>query len=122
MKAQWGHAAEFIETNARVESDVAVFSAPQVSASYIQDPFDYYYTGELQKFVITAGTGDTQELTAFTDKAVRGRDRLWLIMSHGGTKVPIRSYLESRYGSEAILSENQFKGVLIILFDVSSGK
>lgn len=127
QKNYWRQTAEFIAANARVESDVLVFSTSRTGASYIQNslytgvqvPFNYYYTGELQELVISTSVDDTEKLAAFVDEASRGKERLWLILSYGGQDVPIRYYLESRYGSESILIDKEFKGIRVMLFDLS---
>lgn len=115
VKPQWREVANFIEISSKVDTDVAVFCA-----SYIQRPFAYYYKGELQQFGIGKNVEDTQELAALVDNAVQEKDRLWLILAHVDQKAPIRPYLEDRYGIEAVLLEQKFKGILVILFDFSA--
>ena len=103
-KLPWREVANFVATNSDMDRDAAVFCQP-----FIQLPFDYYYTAELEGVGISKTVGDTQELAALVDSAVRGKDRLWLVLSYGGQDAPIRSYLVGRYGSEAILLEKQFR-------------
>jgi hypothetical protein len=115
VKSQWREVANFIEINSKVDTDVAVFYQ-----SYIQSPFAYYYKGELQQFGVAKNVEDTQELAALVDNAVQEKDRLWLILAYVDQKAPIRLYLEDRYGIEAVLLEQKFKGILVILFDFSA--
>jgi hypothetical protein len=115
IKSQWREAANFIEINSKVETDIAIFCA-----SYIQRPFTYYYKGELQRLGIDRNIEDSKELAALVDDMVQEKDRLWLILAHTDQNGPIRRYLEDKYTIDAILLEQKFEGILIILFDLSA--
>ena len=114
-KAQWREAAVFIEMNSNADSDVAVFCA-----SFFQNPFNYYYKGELERLGISNRVSDIQKLGAFVDSAVDGKDRLWLILDSGSQTAPIRGYLVDRYGSKSIILEKEFHRISIILIDLST--
>jgi len=113
-KAQWREAANFVELNSRVDSDVIVFCA-----SFCRTPFNYYYKGSLPQFRIGTNVGKTKALDTFVDDAVDGKDRLWLVLGHGGQMAPIRTYLRDRYGSRSIIVREEFFGVSVLLFDLS---
>jgi mannosyltransferase len=112
IKNQWREVATFIETNSK-DSDVIVFCAP-----YVQNPFDYYYTGGLQKFGIAKALTDTQQISTLLENEIREKDRLWLVLSHGGQDSPVHRYLE-RYDGGSIVIEKKFIGILVLLFDLS---
>ena len=93
VKEQWREVASLVELNSK-GNDVIIFCA-----DYCQVPFDYYYKGDLPEFGIGKGVEETQELATFVDNAVQGKDRLWLILSHGSEEAPIRSYLVTDMGA-----------------------
>jgi len=113
QKAQWREAANFVELNSRVDSDVIIICKP-----WRKVPFNYYYKGNLPEFGIGKNVEDSQELTTFVDDAVRERARLWLILSHDARSAPIHWYLLNRYGDQAILLEKEFYSIALILFDL----
>ena len=115
VKSQWRDVANLIEREANVDKDAVIFCA-----SYIQTPFDYYYKEEIRKVGIDKAVSDTRQLATVVDGATREKERLWLILGHGGQKAPIMNYLINRYGSKAVLVEKQFVGPLVILFDLST--
>jgi mannosyltransferase len=113
VKEQWREVANLVELNS-MRNDVII-----VCAFYYRLPFDYYYQGDLAEFGIARDLEDTEELTTFVNYAVRGKDRLWLILCYSAQSAPIRSYLTNRYGSRSILMEEHFVGILVLLFDLS---
>lgn len=115
VKEQWREVAELVELNSK-ENDVTIFCA-----SYVQKAFDYYYQGELAKFGIDRNVEDTQELAASVNDATSGKERLWLILSHAGHDPPIESYLIDRLGSDSILTEQEFVGIRVLLFELTGG-
>ncbi len=112
-KQQWREVAQLVELNAQ-ENDVIIFCQ-----DYTQDPFDYYYTGRLEKFGINKKVEDTQEIVAFVDKAISEKQRLWLVLSMAGPNPPIESYLMDRYGNDSVIMERQFIGLRVLLFDLA---
>jgi len=113
-KEQWRDVAHYVELNAK-ENDVAVFCA-----NYVQRPFDYYYNGEIAKFGIARNVEDKQEMATLVNQTITGRERLWLILSHSGSKLPtpVENYMMDRY--EKVI-EQEFVGVRLLLFDLAKG-
>lgn len=111
VKEQWREAADLVELNS-MRNDVIIFCA-----SYCQVPFDYYYQGDLTELGIKKDI-ETGEIAASVDDAVHGKDRLWLVLSHGGQNAPLRFYLMSRYGSRSIIMAEYFVGIWVLLFDL----
>ncbi len=114
-KGQWREVAQLVELNAQ-ENDVLIFSQ-----DYAQSPFNYYYTGKIEKFGINKRVEDTQEIAAFVDKAISEKQRLWLVLSMAGPNPPIESYLMDRYGNDSLIMERQFIGIRVIVFNLTRG-
>lgn len=112
VKQQWREVAKLVELNSE-ENDVTIFCA-----SFVQMPFDYYYQGELVKFGLDKNIKDIQEIAAFVNNAISGKERLWLILSQAPRDPPIESYLTERLGDDSILMEQEFVGVRVLLFDL----
>jgi len=115
VKSQWREVATFIETNSEVDGDVAIFCA-----NYIQTPFDYYYSGGLQKYGIKKSITDIQQINTLVGHATLEKDRLWLILGHGGKKTPVHSCLIERYGNKSIILEREFVHISVLLFNMTS--
>lgn len=115
VKQQWREVAELVELNTQ-ENDVLLFCVPGV-----QRPFDYYYQGKLEKFRIGRDVENAQKIADFVNGATSAKDRLWLIMGHGGQTAPIRSYLTDKYGSQIVL-EQEFIGVHVLLIEIRQAK
>ena len=113
VKEQWREVAAFIEADSEVDTDVAVFCA-----AYIQEPFDYYYAGELERLGIDKRLTDVSQISAIVDEAVRDRERLWLIMAHGGQDSPPHRYILERYGRASVVLEEAFNNISVVLFDL----
>ena len=109
-KEQWREVAAYIEDNS-ANSDVIVFYK-----DYIQMPFDYYYTGELQKIGVKNPTA--QHIDALLEEAT-DNDRLWLVLSHGGRESQLNSYMLERYGSSAVVQTKEFVEISLTLFNIS---
>ena len=118
VRYQWREVAKLVETESR-EGDVIVIDLFG-KVDFCQKPFDYYYKGDLPRFGIRR-EADTTVVAKSIDDAVSGKDRLWLILSHGGNKAPVWEYLKDRY-SEMIILEEKFIGVHVILFELPQDK
>ena len=114
VKEQWREVTKLVETESR-EGDVIV-----ICANFCQKPFDYYYKGDLPRLGIRR-EADTNVVAKSIDDAVSGKDRLWLILSHGCDKTPLQEYLMKRYG-EMIILEEKFIEVHVILFEIQQDK
>lgn len=114
VKEQWREVASLVELNSK-GNDVIIFCS-----GVYHIPFDYYYKGNLPEFGTGKDVEETQGLATFVGNAVQGKDRLWLILEYGHQPAPIRSYLLSRYGGDAILIEKHYiGGITVLLFDLS---
>jgi len=112
VKEQWREAANFVELNS-LRNDAILFCV-----NYCQVPFNYYYQGELPEFGIGGDAGEAG-VAAVIDHAVYGKDRLWLVLSHGGPGASISRYLTDRYAGRSIIMAERFVGVWVILYDLS---
>lgn len=111
IRDQWRETADFVEINSN-NNDVIVFTP-----GYLQNPFNYYYQGDLLEFGFSSGTGETQEIDDFLDDTVQAKDRVWLILYRHNKKSLLRSYMIDRYGSQSIIIEKDFVGISVFLFD-----
>jgi len=111
MKEQWRETVDFIEYRAQT-NDSFIFCA-----YYTQNPFDYYYEGDLEKYGIAPGETDTQKIDATVDNAIAEKERLWLVLSYTGGAIT-EEHLLNRFGSESVIAENEFTGVKVYLFDL----
>ena len=116
-KEQWREVAETVELNSK-ENDVVIFCA-----NYVQEPFDYYYHREIAKFGIARNVEDNQEIATLVNQAITGRGRVWLILSHSGSKpsTPVENYMMDRCGKDSVLVNQDFVGVRLLLFDLAKG-
>lgn len=114
VKEQWREVASFVESNGKAKTDIIVFYK-----GYVQIPFDYYYKGYITEFGISTNKKTREEITTFVGEKMRGKERMWLVLSHvdGHQPVPIRDYLMDRYGSGLIL-QKRFVNVLVFLFSM----
>ncbi len=111
VKEQWRETVNFIEY--RVQPDDAIV----ICADYTQEPFDYYYEGDLERFGIGRDVTDTKKIDAVVDNAMAGKERLWLVLSNQGVAIT-EEHLLSRFGSESVIAENEFHEVKVYLFDL----
>jgi mannosyltransferase len=112
VKPQWREAAALVEQNS-LSNDTIIFCT-----GFCRTPFNYYYQGELTESGIGKYEEDRRVIAGLVDEAVYGKDRLWLVMCRGGQGAPAAFYLVHRYGKESILMEEEFDGVLVLLFDL----
>lgn len=110
-KEQWRETAAYIEYHAQADDSI-VFCA-----DYTQNPFDYYYEGDLEKFGIAWGETDTQNIDAVVDNASAGKERLWLVLSNQGTAIT-EEYLLSNFGSQSVIEHEELVGVEVYLFEL----
>jgi len=114
QKEQWREVAAFIEVNSE-KDDVCIFCA-----DYIQGPFDYYYQGGLAEYgIVKKNAQNSQEIEALFKEATIGKERVWLILGHGGQQLPVKSYIVDKYGDDSILMEPQFHNVSVTLFGIT---
>ncbi|MBU2009335.1 MAG: glycosyltransferase family 39 protein [Chloroflexi bacterium] len=111
VKEQWREVAAFIENDSQAD-DVIV-----ICASYCQIPFDYYYRGDLERFGIDPDVTDNEKIAGLVDKAVAGKRRMWLVLSHQG-EASVKDYLIETYGRSSLLLENRFVEISVCLFDL----
>jgi len=111
VKPQWRETVDFIEYNSQAD-DAIIFCA-----DFVQQPFDYYYRGDLERFGIDRDVKDTQTIAAIVDKAVAGKERLWLILAYEGEAF-IEDYLIDRFGGNSVVVDEEFVGVKVHLFDL----
>ena len=80
-------------------------------------PFNYYYKGDLEMLTYTVYE-DNGELAALVDRAIDGKERLWLIMMQYSTTIdaPIKGFLLARYGNESLVIQEDFKYISVYLF------
>jgi len=110
VKEQWREVANLIESQS-AEGDAII-----ICASCCQTPFDYYYQGALPRSSISKDA-DGEEVAAFTARVTAGKNRLWLVLSHGGKYGLIGDYLRSEHDSTP--AEYKFVGVQVFLFDLA---
>jgi len=115
VKEQWREAANIVELQSQ-PNDVLIFCSPGV-----ERPFNYYFKGNLKEFMIGRSVDDVQVMSDFIDKTIDGKDRVWLIMSHGGQTAPFRDYMSDRFGNN-VVSETKLVGVEILLVDLKQVK
>ena len=111
VKPQWREVAAHVQDNS-TNSDVIVFCA-----DYIQHPFNYYYTGDLQEIGVDKNL-TAQQIGAFLEEATSDNNRLWLVLAHGGKKSQLNSFLLERYSSSAVVQTKTFVGISLTLFDI----
>ena len=111
VKPQWRETVDFIEYNSQAD-DAIIFCA-----DFVQQPFDYYYRGDLERFGIDKDVKDTQTIAAIVDKAVAGKERLWLILALEGEAF-IEDYLIDRFGGNSVVVDEEFVGIKVHLFDL----
>ena len=108
VKPQWREVAAHIQANSN-DHDVIVFCV-----DYIQNPFDYYYTGDLKETGVNKSL-TTRQIDALLENATCDNDRLWLVLAHGGKYSQVNSCLVERYGNSSIV---QTKELLIIILKI----
>jgi len=111
VKEQWREAVHFIEFRAQPDDAIVI------CADYTQEPFDYYYEGDLERFGIGRDVTDTQKIDAVVDNATAGKERLWLVLSNQGVAIT-EEHLLNRFGSESVIAENELHEVKVYLFDL----
>lgn len=110
-KDQWRETASFIEHNSRAKD--VIFTWPDNWSL----AFNYYYKGNLEIFGIDKDVHDNKKIAAVLDKAIIGKERLWLVLSGGGTFYP--RFLTDRFGSRSVVGERKFFRVVeVYLFDL----
>jgi mannosyltransferase len=114
VKEQWREVAAFVEHNSGAD-DVIV-----ICASYCQIPFDYYCKGDLERFGIDPDVTDSEKIAGVIDKAVAGKQRMWLVLSHQG-EASVKDYLIETYGKSSLLLENRFVEISVCLFELHVG-
>lgn len=111
VKPQWRETADFIEYNSQADDAIII------SADFTQIPFDYYYEGNLERVGIDRDVKDPLMLAAIVDKAVAGKERLWLILAHE-REAFIEDYLIDRFGSNSVVVDEEFVRIKVYLFDL----
>jgi len=113
-KDQWRETAGFIEHNSRAK-DVIIMWPDNWGL-----PFAYYYKGNLQIAGIDKDVHDSEKIKSAIDEAVAGKERLWLVLSGGGTFYP--KFLLERFGSRSLKGhKNFFRVIEVYLFDIGAG-
>ena len=115
-KDQWRETTRFVEHNGRAKDVIIIWP------DFSHLPFDYYYTGNLEKFGIgPSDAQDTNKIVGVIDRAIVGKERLWLILDDPGvTSNSIKDVLVSRFGGRSAMNEKKgFRGIDVYLFNVS---
>ncbi len=111
VKPQWREIAMLIEDDS--EPNDVIMTCP----SHQERAFDYYYKGELERFGMPWNITEKERIASRVDKAVAGKERLWLI-SHRQANGTVVTHLMDSYGKESLILEKEYLRVRVYLFDV----
>jgi len=88
-----------------------------LNAEHIFQPFLYYYQGNDEWF--RASVSDAEGTGKWLEQTTRGRDRVWLVLSHEGVSDP-HGYVEAWLNGHGLLvDEKSFSGVRLSAFAMS---
>jgi mannosyltransferase len=110
-KEQWRSVASYVQAAAKPD-DLLLFDA-----SFVRSNFDYYYSGSLKRYGLPQPTNGILNNVI---KALDGRDRIWLILSHQPSDF-YKNWLRARY---QVLDEKIFPletGIFVYLFEATGG-
>ena len=111
---QWREVTSLVEQESQPDDVVVV-----CHFNYIY-PFNHYYRGDLETLGIEFWVSENEELASFVDGAVKGKERLWLVLTtyEQTRNAPIKAYLLARYGSDSVVSQEEFVHIVVYLFDI----
>jgi len=112
VKTQWREAVEYVELHSQ-ENDILIFCE-----SGTWRPFNYYYKGDLEEFKISRSEDDVQVMSEFINETIIGKDRIWVILSHGGQTAPFRAYTLEQF-EDKVVSDKKFNGIELVLVDLN---
>ena len=107
IKEQWREAASLVEMKSQQQDSIILCE------SFVQLPFDYYYKGTLEQIGVKKNV-DANDLAAL-DKQIKGKNRVWLIISNVSELPPVHSYLKGKYQLEEWFG---YRGIVVFLFDL----
>ena len=110
-KEQWRETVQYIEANYKAGDTIIL------GTGYGQRPFSYYYQGGLPVSPLPQ-VANSNELVSFLRDVITLQDRAWFVLDHND-EAQIRNKLIAEYGSESVLTQKSYVGVIVILVDFS---
>jgi hypothetical protein len=112
LKPRWEEIVEHVQSGSS-EGDIIIFYP-----DYKQEPFDYYYGGDITELGIDEEV-PIEYVNSTLDTVVQYYDRMWFVLNWEGEEALLTGYLHQKFGADSVKQKTGISDMTVVLVEPS---